>query len=316
MDVFYTKTYNLSGPNAQKQDIAAQLARSLGYKEISLFRFEDSYDNDIELCVRMQAITTAVSRNSTVIFQYPSMVSLRYDRCLMDQLRKKNGLHLILWASDLGSEVYNEKYTNICEEISLFNMADMLILPSHNMKEHLEKAGLNPKLPVLYQEVWDYPYPVSSPAATIQKIPDYFGGTLKERTQLKRSCGISILGTKGNWYEYASIPMELTYCLAKGCPAVAASSSRAADFVHTYDVGLIYQVTNANTDVVATVSNILSTVSEDRWNIVCTNVLRIRELLLDGAFTKRLLTEAVLTVTTQGLPHHLPKMSNTNEPIT
>ncbi len=313
MDVFYTKTYNLSGPNAQKQDIVAQLARALGYKELSLFRFEDCYDNDVELCVRMQSITTAVFRNSTVIFQYPSMVSLRYDRCLVEQLRKKPDLHLILWVADLGSEVYSEKYTDISEEISLFNMADLLILPSHNMNEYLEKAGLKATLPVLYQEVWDYPYPVSSPAVTIQKMPDYFGGTQEERTQLKRSCGIGVIGTKGGWYEYASIPMELSYCLVKGCPAVALSSSRAADFVCTYDVGLIYQVENVSMDAAAIISYSLSRVSEDRWNIIRDNVLRIRELLLDGAFTKKLLTEAVLTVTTQKLLCHLPKPSSTNE---
>lgn len=299
MDVFYTKTYNLSGLNAQKQDIAAQFAGSLGYKEMSLFRFEDVCDNDAELSVRMQAITTAASGNSTVIFQYPSMVSSRYDRCLMEQLRKKDGLRLILWAEDLGAEVYSEKYADIREEAVLFNMADLLILPSRSMKKRLEEAGLRAELPVLYQEVWDYPYPVSAPASAIRREAEYFGGMLTDQTQKKESCGVAVLGTRGTGYDCACIPMELTYCLAKGCPAVAVSGSRAADFVLRYGVGFVYQAKAAEVSSSAAVSDALSNVSEERWHAICSNVLRIRELILDGIFTKKLLTEAVLAVTTQ-----------------
>ena len=67
MKVFYTKTYNVWNDNTRKQDIIAQAAKQLNCDEVSLFKFDDTYDSDDELHVRMQGITAAVSRDSIVI---------------------------------------------------------------------------------------------------------------------------------------------------------------------------------------------------------------------------------------------------------
>ena len=53
MKVFYTKTYNVWNDNTRKHDIVAQAAKKLGYDEIALFKFDDKYDSDDELHVRM-----------------------------------------------------------------------------------------------------------------------------------------------------------------------------------------------------------------------------------------------------------------------
>ena len=67
MKVFYTKTYNVWNDNTRKHDIVVQAAKKLDYDEVSLFKFNDTYDSDDELRVRMQGITAAVSGDSIVI---------------------------------------------------------------------------------------------------------------------------------------------------------------------------------------------------------------------------------------------------------
>ena len=157
MKVFYTKTYNVWNDNTRMHDIVAQAAKKLDYDEVSLFKFDDTYDSDDELRVRMQGITAAVSSDSIVVFQYPSMVSARYDSFVMEQLKNTCGAKVAVFVEDLGSRIAPSDYKQLSDEIDLFNKADLLIVQSAKMELYLKENGLKEK-PLLYQRVWDYPY--------------------------------------------------------------------------------------------------------------------------------------------------------------
>ena len=157
MKVFYTKTYNVWNDNTRKHDIVAQAARKLDYDEVSLFKFNDTHDSDDELHVRMQGITAAVSSDSIVIFQYPSMVSARYDSFVMEHLKNTCAAKVAVFVEDLGSRIAPSDYKQLSDEIDLFNKADLLIVQSTEMELYLKENGLKEK-PLLYQRVWDYPY--------------------------------------------------------------------------------------------------------------------------------------------------------------
>lgn len=152
MKAFYTKTYNVWNDNTRKHDIVAQAAKMLDYDEVSLFKFDDTYDSDDELHVRMQGITAAVSSDSIVIFQYPSMVSARYDSFVMEHLKNTCGAKVAVFVEDLGSRIAPSDYKQLSDEIDLFNKADLLIVQSTEMELYLKENGLKEK-PLLYQRV-------------------------------------------------------------------------------------------------------------------------------------------------------------------
>ena len=141
MKVFYTKTYNVWNDNTRKHDIVAQAAKKLDYDEVSLFKFDDTYDSDDELHVRMQGITAAVSSDSIVIFQYPSMVSARYDSFVMEHLKNTCAAKVAVFVEDLGSRIAPSDYKQLSDEIDLFNKADLLIVQSTEMELYLNENG-------------------------------------------------------------------------------------------------------------------------------------------------------------------------------
>lgn len=142
MNIFYTKTYNLSGENAKKQELIAEAARKLDFQELSFFRFPDQCDSDEELKMRMNAITAAVSNDAVVFMQYPSMVSSRYDEAFMHAIKLYKGVRLIIIVEDLGSEVCKGTYPEVDREIDFLNVADLLIITSEPMKEQLIQKGV------------------------------------------------------------------------------------------------------------------------------------------------------------------------------
>lgn len=56
MSVHITKTYNIGGLIGLRQNAVKNAGETLGFKEMSLFKFPDAYDSDDELHVRMDGI--------------------------------------------------------------------------------------------------------------------------------------------------------------------------------------------------------------------------------------------------------------------
>ena len=200
MNVFYTKTYNLSGKNAEKQNNIATVAKKMGFEEISFFKFEDQSDSDRELNVRMDGILAAVEENAVVIFQYPSMVSSRYDRCAIEHIRQSKDRKLILMVQDLGGAVDPKDYPMLADEIELFQQADLLILQSVKMKDFLVEHGLG-EVPVVYQRVWEYPYEIYNNEVQVEKrlqtIEDISIPALLDL----QTGGVAVLEKKDDFYE-------------------------------------------------------------------------------------------------------------------
>ncbi len=150
MNLFYTKTYNLSGENADKQSRIAKMGWELGMQEISLFRFDDRSDSDEELRMRLHAITTAVPEDGIVFLQYPTMVGIRYDQMLIEILKKRRGVQLIIVLEGYGSQVCPETYFELEEEKKLLRYADLMITFPDDLDElHIKRYLLDAACDVL-----------------------------------------------------------------------------------------------------------------------------------------------------------------------
>lgn len=60
MSVHITKTYNIGGLIGLRQNAVKNAGETLGFKEMSLFKFPDAYDSDDELHVRMDGIIASL----------------------------------------------------------------------------------------------------------------------------------------------------------------------------------------------------------------------------------------------------------------
>ena len=293
MEIFYTKTYNLSGDNDVKQRIVETAARELGFEELSLFRFPDKSDNDEELHYRMDGITAAVSDESVVIFQYPSMVSARYDRFLIEHLKRRRELKLILFVQDFGNTVFPDGYANVKEEIELFNQADLLILQSEKMEEYLKKEGLA-DIPVMYQEVWDYPYDISRNSIKIEKRLERITDISVNHLMGIKSAGVGMISDFSSYYMDMCNPLRTGFYICAGIPVVAKSGSRLADFIGRYRIGIF-------TETYDEANKIVETLTDEQLNDIKSNINKISRAISGGIYTKTLLQDAVYEIVTKNV---------------
>lgn len=128
MSVHITKTYNIGGLIGLRQNAVKNAGETLGFKEMSLFKFPDAYDSDDELHVRMDGIIASLCPEDIVIFQHPSGESPRYDGFLFEHLRRYHGTKIVAFIQEIASDRDDSEYA-LSDEIMLLNRADMFILP-------------------------------------------------------------------------------------------------------------------------------------------------------------------------------------------
>lgn len=101
MSVHITKTYNIGGLIGLRQNAVKNAGETLGFKEMSLFKFPDAYDSDDELHVRMDGIIASLCPEDIVIFQHPSGESPRYDGFLFEHLRRYHGTKIVAFIQEI-----------------------------------------------------------------------------------------------------------------------------------------------------------------------------------------------------------------------
>ncbi len=288
MKVFYTKTYNLSGTNAQKQNNIEITARNMGFEELSFFKFPDQYDSDDELNVRMDGVMAAMEDEAVVIFQYPSMVSLRYDKCAVDHIKKYRDAKLVIMVQDLGCVVNSGEYEQLDAEIEIFNKADLLILQSKTMYTQLISRGLE-NIPIIYQEVWDYPYEIINNDVQIENKIQYITDTsIFSMINLKKS-GIALLGDMDNVYLDVCNLLEVGFCICAGIPMLAKKGSRIAQFLETYKIGFVIEYQTNPEEFIHEISR--KQIEEKKRHL-----RRLQGVVSSGLFTKTLLQQVIYMV--------------------
>ena len=290
MKVFYTKTYNVWNDNTRKQDIVAQAAKKLNCDEVSLFKFDDTYDSDDELHVRMQGITAAVSRDSIVIFQYPSMVSARYDGFVMEHLKNICGAKVAVIVEDLGSRIAPSDYKQLSDEINLFNKADLLIVQSTEMELNLKENGLK-KMPVMYQRVWDYPYDFYLEELEIDKKMDKIHDISMQHMLDLKKAGLALTATtdRENKYGLMINPFETGFFICACSPMILPDQTNIAEFVSRYGIGFVMSE-DENTD------DVLNRISDGDIAQAQEQEKKLAPAVADGMFTKLMLQEVVCRI--------------------
>lgn len=310
MNVHITKTYNIGGKTGIMQDSIANAGTALGWKEMSLFRFPDQYDSDEQLHVRMDGIIAALCLGDIVIFQYPSGISARYDRFLLEHIRRYAGVKLVICVQDIASDRENSNY-KIEDEIFLLNQADLLVLPSEKVYSFYQKHGMKDKRWII-QKFFDYVTDVNVLKHEERKIyilsEDVEPGNEIEQsnvimlpfdeyhvpeTILKISAGG--FGLVWNFEEekkrdVSTAGLALGLFMAAGIPVIVQKGLPCEAYVKEHGVGIVAK----NMEEVYTAC---SAITEAEFMKCYDNVKKVQYLFTSGSYTKRLLMEILICVT-------------------
>lgn len=331
MNLLITNLYQIGGAATIAQNGVARVAANLGFREISLSRkpFYDDYWNMISH--HQDGSIAPLFFNDIVIFQYPSWNGTDYDTTFVDKLRMYDGTKLILWVHDLQALMFGSGEQVLATELRILNRADLLILPSRKMAGYLLQHGLRPDLPIQYQKIWDIPgFPEFKNhsfqkrflfTGTFDRFPflnDYRGVTPFEHFDGARPSradddsfhwrgfyspaellhelstgGFGLVWADDTHFENyycMNQPHKLGFDLAAGIPVVIRRGCVHSDFVEANGLGFV-------ADSLEEADTLVQNVTEEQYRQMLQRIAPFQTLLLNGAYTGKLLLDAVIRVT-------------------
>lgn len=301
MNIHITKTYNVGGKTGIRQNSLVNAGRSMGCVEMSLLKFPDETDTDEQLHVRMDGIISSLCRDDIVIFQYPSGISARYDRFLIEHIRRYAGVRLVIYVQEPVTEG---------EELALLNQADLLIMPSEEMHSFYLKNGLQEK-PVILQKWYDYMTDVmlrehkerriyilseeiapgnAMSGSNVEMLPfdEYH---VPEMLLKLGEGGVGLIWNFDGEEGKVRTPWDLMLglFLTAGIPVIVQKGAPCGEYVEKHGVGFV-------AESMEEVCRICAALSDEDFEKYYANVKKLQYLFTSGAYTKHLLQEILINV--------------------
>lgn len=299
MNIHITKTYNVGGKTGIRQNSLVNAGRSMGCVEMSLLKFPDETDTDEQLHVRMDGIISSLCRDDIVIFQYPSGISARYDRFLIEHIRRYAGVRLVIYVQEPVTEG---------EELALLNQADLLIMPSEEMHSFYLKNGLQDK-PVILQKWYDYMTDVMQRGHKERRIyilsEDIEPGHTMSSSNVEMlpfdeyhvpemllklgEGGVGLIWNFDGEEGKVRTPwgLMLGLFLTAGIPVIVQKGSPCEEYVEKHGVGFV-------AESMEEVYRICAALSDEYFEKYYANVKKLQYLFTSGAYTKHLLQEILI----------------------
>lgn len=168
------------------QNAVQKIASQLGFRELGIYFYHASAETVEERSRRLDGILASVSMGDVVIFQTPTWNGIEFER---EFLAKLKALHvkIVIFVHDVIPLMFKQNAFLLDDYISLYNMADSIILPSAVMRKRLVQNGLTVNN-VLFQEMWDHPHDLHLYNPTFKKSI-YFAGNLSRFRELQTWSG-------------------------------------------------------------------------------------------------------------------------------
>lgn len=320
---------NLYGQSPQSTAMAAQnmitdIAKTMGYKEISIEAYPVREDTQEEKLKRIEGILAPVSNDSMAIAQMPSWNGIAFDQYFLESLRKRVD-KLVVFVHDFVPLMFANNAYLFDQYLEAYNLADLVILPSQKMKEILIEHGLTQ--PVLIQNVWDHVttlnltnqprlerklnflgnmtrFPFVKEWESDLRLEVYSNGQAEAKGNMKvmgwqpedqvlralNQGGFGLVWSENieNQYEREYSEMNVSFkfstYLAAGLPLIVNKGIAKEDFVTKYNLGVAVDNLQQAVDYV-------NSVTEQEYNILVNNVKTIGSLIKEGFFTRQLLLE-------------------------
>lgn len=334
MQIHITNLNNMAGTATIAQRGVTKIAREMGYKErgISFYPLQPNFER--ELTNRMKGILASFRKGDTMIFQYPSWVGLNYDEFLIDRVKEYEGSKLIIFVQDIQKLMFDSEDWVLEWEIRNLNKADMLIMPSKKMHEFLIANGLNENIPAEYQTIWEMPGEkaylkhdkikrmlFTGSMSRFPFLKDYHGKTpiemyhydkperdndesfvykgsrnSDELQEVLAEGGFGLVWADGDYFDrYYSMnqPHKIGSTLACGIPVIVRKGCAHEEFVTSHGLGFAV-------DSLEEADSVIQNLSDADFDKLYQNVAAIQPLLINGAYTRKVLQDAVIRVMQSG----------------
>lgn len=320
---------NLYGQSPQSTAMAAQnmitdIAKTMGYKEISIEAYSVREDTQEEKLKRIEGILAPVSQDSMAIAQMPSWNGIAFDQYFLESLRKRVD-KLVVFVHDFVPLMFSNNAYLLDQYLQAYNLADLVILPSQKMKDILIEHGL--AKPILIQNVWDHVttlnltnqprlerklnflgnmtrFPFVKDWKSDLRLEVYSNGQAEAKGNMKvmgwqsedqvlralNKGGFGLVWSENieNQYEREYSKMNVSFkfstYLAAGLPLVVNKGIAKEDFVTKNNLGVAVDNLQQAVDYV-------NSVTEQEYNVLVNNVKTIGSLIKEGFFTRQLLLE-------------------------
>lgn len=328
MRLHITNLYGIAGAAYAAMQNTSEIAKTMGANELGMYVYPAYTDSDEQLNGRMDGILAPMSFDDIVIMQYPSWNGKRYENLFVEKVRTYNDSKLIIFVHDVEKLMFNGSDDALVEEITLFNRADALILPSQRMHEYLKENGLRCNR-VFIQKMWDYPMRDVWKPGKFSRVLHFLGKedrfpfiknwnqktllevygeneNINEGSNVKANGFIPsnnlvpILNGKGgfgliwadenqrNYYSYNQ-PFKLATYIAAGIPVLVQDGTVAADIVRRTGVGIVIESLDE-------ADRVVQDITEKQYQSLCDNILKQQFPVINGHYTRKVLTDAVISV--------------------
>lgn len=310
--------------------------RDLHYNELGIYKYPMDSDTPDMLRTRLDGIIASVSHGDVVIFQLPTWNGIRFDETFVSHFNGYRELKKIFFIHDVPPLMEKKIRHELDRYIAFFNRADLIILASQGMADFLKEHGLTVKKIVLQRmwdalididgkkkpgfrkrvnfaaDVLLVPRPFAQNwnnrqvelAVTAEpgeyawaqdkniRFLGWFNNENSLADALRKSGGFGLLWHDDPvWKEYMKYNTNCkigTY-LGAGLPVIVHNSVSVADTVRRKNLGLAVDSLDEAVDKV-------EHMTEGQYNQMVQNVDSFGNLIRNGYFARKLLTDAVFNL--------------------
>lgn len=155
MKLFITCINGMGGTASYAQEMVAGIARQLGFRDISIYCYDSSRESPASLSSRYDGIIAGISGGDIVFFQSPTWNPIEFDIGLIRRM-KAYGARMVIMIHDVVALMFEENMYLLKKEIEKLNLAELLIVPSHAMRDFLMEQGIRADMKFAVQEILDY----------------------------------------------------------------------------------------------------------------------------------------------------------------
>ena len=326
MNVYITKLNGMPVTSTEQyaQQMTADIAHSLGVREMGIYRYNADNESAGSRGRRFDGMIAGISAGDIVICQFPTWNGLGLERALVRHIKAYHG-RIVIFIHNLEAMMFENRRSMLRDTVGLYNEAELLIVPSYEMKLFLLEHGVQPGMKFIVQEIWDYTTQINLtvPRKLRREIhfagdPDRFqfphtwdyeimlkvyadqecrgkntqkmGWRQPEKLLLKLSeggFGLVWYGDK-TWHQYMSMnnSLKLSTYLAAGIPVIAPKGISNQCMIEENHLGIMVDTLEEAVDTV-------KSMTEQEYQEYTAATARFAPLLREGYFVKKCILDAV-----------------------
>lgn len=323
---FITCINGMKGTATDAQVMVSNIAHQLGFRSMGIYTYHSSKESWESLSSRYDGIIAGVQRGDLIFFQHPVWGTIEFEKGLVDRIKLYGG-RVVIMVHDLIPLMYEKDKYLLKKTMELFNLAEVLVVPSYAMRRFLLENGIRENMKFVVQEIWDYTTSIQPKGISMRKEIHFAGSPSKFlfpqqwdfdvplKVYTSETCtgkNTQVMGwmepsalllelSKGGfgllwygdeyWHQYMgyNCSFKLSTYLAAGIPVIVPRGISNEYLIEKNHLGLIV-------DTLDEAAEAVRNMEPSEYEEYVRHVREFSPLIRDGYFTKRLLIDAVHTL--------------------